>query len=75
MIWSATVAKGPVFSASRPSLLLKADNDASIAYDLAPDGRFLMHTAAVTTEAGTVASRSQIVLVHNWFDELRARVP
>ena len=75
MIWSTTVARGPVFSASRPSVLLKADNDASIAYDLAPDGRFLLHTAASLTEAGTAAPRAHIVVVQNSFDELRARVP
>ena len=74
-IWSTTVAKGTAFNWSRPSVLLKADNDASIAYDLAPDGRFLLHTASSAGSAGTVAPRSQIVVVHNWLDELRARVP
>jgi serine/threonine-protein kinase len=74
-IWSTTVQRGPAFSASRPSLLIKVDNDASVAYDLAADGRFLLHAAASTTDAATAVPRSQIVVVQNWFDELRARVP
>ena len=73
-IWSTTVQPGAVFSAAPPTMVLKVDNDASIAYDMAADGRFLLHAAASTTDAAIAAPRSQIVVVQNWFDELRARV-
>ena len=50
-------------------------------YDIAPDGRFLMVRPADTapdadeTEAGDPAEQPRIVLVLNWFEELRERVP
>jgi len=44
----------------------------SRSYDVAPDGRFLMISQV---EDETVAPLPQIVLVLNWFEELRERVP
>ena len=75
IFWVSAVNKGPVFSASRPTVLLKTDNDTSVAYDVAADGRLLVHLAARTGDAATPAARGQFVVVQNWFDELRARVP
>ena len=39
-------------------------------YDVAPDGRFLMHQFDIDEE-----TTSRLVLVDNWFQELEARVP
>ena len=42
-------------------------------YDIAPDGhRFLMVKPVETTEGG---SRNDVVLVQNWFEELKRLVP
>jgi hypothetical protein len=53
----------------------------SEAYDISADGRFLFHfegTSATAEEsrlAGEDAPRHEIVVVQNWFEELKARVP
>lgn len=47
--------------------------DLGAAYDIAPDGRFLFTVAANRSVA--TDRTEQIVIVHNWFDDLRARVP
>jgi len=39
-------------------------------YDVAPDGRFVM-----IQRGQSEAPSTEIVLVHNWFEELRHRVP
>ena len=41
-------------------------------YDIAPDGRFLMIKEAAATDGATA---QQLVVVLNWFEELKARVP
>ena len=43
-------------------------------YHIAPDGRFLMmkHADTATTEDGAI---TQVVLVQNWFEELKRLVP
>ena len=43
-------------------------------YDLSPNGqRFLrLRAGAVTTDTATVP---EVILVQNWFEELKARVP
>jgi hypothetical protein len=43
------------------------------AYDLAPDGRFLIIRSG-QAEAG-VGTEPQIVVVQNWFEELKRLVP
>ena len=43
-------------------------------YDLAPDGqRFLMVKEGAAT--GDTSTPSQIIVIENWFEELKARVP
>ena len=42
-------------------------------YDVAPDGRFLMIQSEAATQPD--AAPSSIVVVQNWFEELRQRVP
>ena len=45
-----------------------------MAYDVAADGRFLVHVSASGAMAGE-ASRPHVVVVQQRFDELKARVP
>ena len=73
------VETGPGFTAGDPEVLFETQYYRSLSrrtYDLAPNGqRFLMvKDAAPTDESGTPA-QSQIVLVENWFDELKRLVP
>ena len=44
-------------------------------YAVAPDGRFLLLKAPSSEEAATRAVPIHLVLVQNWFEELRQRVP
>jgi eukaryotic-like serine/threonine-protein kinase len=73
-IMAVRFAEGQTPVASRPLPLLAdgySRNLGPIAqYDVAPDGRFLM--AVPTKEAALPA---QLVLVHNWFEELNRKVP
>ena len=64
----------PTFSAGRPVLVLKRQysvgGSSGPSYDIAPDGqRFLM------IKADDSAQPPKLVLVQNWFEELKARVP
>jgi hypothetical protein len=42
---------------------------------VSPDGRRFLFRANATENADSEAARSQIVVVQNWFEELRQRVP
>jgi hypothetical protein len=45
-------------------------------YDVAPDGkRFLLIKDATPTMSSSVSPPSQLVVVLNWSEELKARVP
>ena len=70
-IFSVAVQPGPSFVAGRPRVVVKRPDEGNAGYDVAPDGRFLF---AVRLK-NEVAERPRIVVVQNWFDELRARVP
>ena len=52
-------------------MVVQRPDGAGTPYDVAPDGRFLF----VVPPKKVVAERSRIIVVQNWFDELRARVP
>ncbi len=71
------ITTGPTLTAGAPDVLFEgpflASTGPSRPYDIDPDGeRFAMiKVPAATAEAG----RSQIVLVQNWVEELKARVP
>ena len=43
-------------------------------YHVAPDGRFLMLTGDAPTD-GTATPTAQLILVENWFEELKRLVP
>ena len=67
------VRPGASFVAGKPAVVLKLPTTSSFAYDVAPDGRFLLHRDASAARAG--AERPKIVMVQHWFEELKARVP
>ena len=71
---SVRVEPGSTFIAGKPTPVLKIPNDWSLAYDVAPDGRFLFHVQG-STPTGEEATRPEIIVVQNWFEELKARVP
>jgi serine/threonine-protein kinase len=73
-LWASATQPGADFSADPPRVLAKLSSEISVAYDIAPDGRFLFHAPA-PTNAPPLQRVSQIVVVENWFDELRRRVP
>jgi serine/threonine-protein kinase len=74
LIWSVAIAPGSEFSAGPPRLLAKLSGTTSVAYDVAPDGRFLFHVPASGNPAATRLPFSEIVVIEHWFDELRARM-
>jgi serine/threonine-protein kinase len=73
--WSSPIEPGVTFAAGKPTEIARGGSgNSSVAYDVAADGRFLVHVDASTgTAAG--ASGLRLVVVQNWFDELKARVP
>jgi eukaryotic-like serine/threonine-protein kinase len=72
---AVAVTAAPSFVASPPRLLFEGRYGATAIvrpYDVSPDGqRFLM----VKQKERTPISASQMILVQNWFEELKARVP
>ena len=69
----------PTFTAGDPEVLFETQYyfaRSRRTYDLAPDGqRFLMVKDAAPTDESVALAQSQIVLVENWFDELKRLVP
>jgi len=69
------VSAGRTFTQAQPRLLFESPSYLATtptrAYDVTPDGRFLMVTRA--QQAPQPATRINVVL--NWFEELRERVP
>ena len=73
-----TVATSPRFSAGTPARVFQGQYYLGPhhhgTYDVAPDGqRFLMIKDEGPPDES--ANPSHIVLVHNWLEELKARVP
>ncbi len=72
---SVPVRTEPAFEAGSPEVLFTGIYDSGFGrmYDIAPDGqKFLMVKPAGTTEG---RERSHVVLVQNWFEELKRLVP
>ena len=71
LLWSAPI-EGPPFSVGKPQIVARPSTGTTQTYDVAPDGRFLMHApaAAVANPGGQL----QMVLVQNWFEELKSRM-
>jgi hypothetical protein len=68
---SVAVTTSPGFSLGEPQVLFPASDynlaTSAGAYDVGPDGRFLMVRPLVGP------SETELVLVQNWFEELKAR--
>jgi serine/threonine-protein kinase len=71
--WVSAIQPGASFVAGAPTQIATRVTNASSAYDVAADGRLLVTVPAGGTEAEATCNR--IVVVQNWFDELKARVP
>ena len=69
------VATRPGFTAGRPTPLFAGDFVSSSTgfpnYDVSRDGRFLM----VQPSANETATPTQIIVVLNWFEELKRLAP
>jgi Tol biopolymer transport system component len=63
----AVRADGSSFAAAKPVALFSTTNYGG--YDVAPDGRFLV------IKFGVFNQQQQVVVVQNWIEELKARVP
>ena len=74
VLMSIPVQPGSTFIAGQPTSVLKIPAGASEGYDVALDGRFLFHFQR-SMRAGEDAPRQEIIVVQNWFEELKARVP
>jgi hypothetical protein len=74
---AAAVQPGTRFSMGNPQLLFEGPyfaGSGGLVYDVSPDGkRFLMIKDATATEGGT--QPAEIVVVLNWFEELKRLVP
>lgn len=75
-VWVVDIDTEPSLSVGDPRMLFEGDYLAARGlrgYDLDPEGaRFLMRQGAASTDADSAA---EIILVQNWFEELRQRVP
>jgi len=70
---SARVAPGVTFRADAPEVLFDGGFDPTVerVYDVAPDGRFVMFERGPRDDTASAS----IVMVLNWFNELKQRVP
>ena len=68
---SVPVQSAAGFVAGKPVQVASLQNRAPASYDVARDGRLLVHLPTAT--APPVAS-SQLIVVQHWFEELKARV-
>ena len=73
----AGITRQPAFSVTSPELFTRCFEDSvsdpSRSFDIAADGRLLGVIGADQAQLGTLASQIQVVL--NWTEELKARVP
>jgi serine/threonine protein kinase len=73
-LMSVPVQLGTTFSGGKPQAVVKLPTGVGTGFALAPDGRFLFNVPALAAD-GEAVSRARIVVVQNWFEELKARVP
>ena len=62
---------GPPFSAGAPEPVVKLPSNSAFNFNVAADGRFLINVPA----SGSGLARDRLVVVQNWFEELKAKVP
>jgi len=68
----------PVFTYSTPEVLFKGSyfRSRNRNYDISPDGqRFLMLKEVGQTEEGSAPIQDALVIVENWFEELKRLAP
>jgi len=74
---AVSVGGGSTFLPGRPEVLFTGDygpNFGTPRYDFSPDGqRFLMRKSAIQTQG--VSGSTELVFVHNWFEELNRLAP
>ena len=70
-IMKVPVKPGSTFSADAPEPVVKLPPNAAFNFSVAADGRFLINVPA--SDSGT--ARSRMVVVQNWIEELKAKVP
>ena len=70
-VMRVAVSTGPTFSAGAPEPVVKLPPNAAFNFSAGPDGRFLINVPA----AGVMSSRDRLIVVQNWFEELKAKVP
>ena len=69
MMVASYTARGEAFAANKPRLWV-AKNDLEPYFDLAPDGKRI---AVVQAEESQKSGPEQVMLLENFFDELRGR--
>ena len=69
-VMSVPILAGPGFTTGPPTPVVTAVVGARGAFDVAPDGRFLF-----TLPPARGTGKAGLVVVQNWFEELKARVP
>jgi serine/threonine-protein kinase len=74
VLMSVPVRPGSTFVAGKPTEVLKLAPETSEAYDVTPDERFVFNFQGQAL-ADESRPRQEIVVVQNWFEELKARVP
>jgi serine/threonine-protein kinase len=73
VLMSVAVKPGSIFNAGPPTAVWKIPAGASLSYDVARDGRFLFHITQSFISGE--APRPEIIVVQNWTEELKQRVP
>jgi Tol biopolymer transport system component len=70
-IMKVAINPGPPFSAGAPEPVVKLPPNSAFNFNVAADGRFLINVPA----SGSGPARDRLVVVQNWFEELKAKVP
>jgi Tol biopolymer transport system component len=70
-IMKVPIQAGPSFSAGVPETVVKLPPNAAFNFSVAADGRFLINMPPPGSNNG----RNRLIVVQNWFEELKAKVP
>ena len=70
-VMKVAVRPGPSFSVGAPEPVVKLPPNAGFNFSVASDGRFLIDIPA----SEGVTGRSRLVVVENWLEEVKAKVP
>ena len=71
-LMAVPVLSATSFTTGPPAVIADLPLGVNDAYDVAPDGRFLISAPGIT---GSGPARQRVVVVQNWFGELQSRVP